>query len=273
MKHIITCIYLLLSTAIVAQSSMTNTTTITVDKNVDGKIVQEVFVIEGSGADEKLEELKKDKSVVNINVEKRVEMRSDNADAEEMKRMKKEVDMEISDIERVSGKKAEKREENVEVEITAGDQKEIKKYKIKIIENGKEEIIEWNGEGEMPQKMKDVMEENEVKVLVKDVENEMTLSDNKMFVMKEKNANKGQIGVRVTEVNGAVEILSFGEDSTAKNAGLNKGDRITGVNNNAVKTLDDLLDGLSDFEPGDMVTIHYTRDGKKMKKEIKLNKK
>jgi len=95
MKQIITYVFFMLSTVIMAQSGMVNTTTITVDKKIDGKIVQEVIVIEGDGADEKLKELEKDKSVVNINVEKRVEMRSDDPDSEEVKKMRKEIELEL----------------------------------------------------------------------------------------------------------------------------------------------------------------------------------
>jgi len=162
MKYIITCICFMLTTMVMAQSGMTNTTTITVEKNVDGKIVKEVIVIEGDGADKKLAELEKDKTVVSINVEKRVEMRSDDPNSKEMQKMKKEIEVEIQELEKVTGEKAERREENVELEVTANDKEEIKKYKVKIIEDGKEEIIEWNGEGEMPAKMKKVMDGTEV---------------------------------------------------------------------------------------------------------------
>ena len=284
MKNIIICIFLLLNTAIMAQSIMTNTTTITVDKKVNGKIVQEVFVIEGDGADKKLKELKEDQSVVNIDVEKRVEMRSDDFDAEEVK---KRIEVEIEDLEKVTGKTAERSEEIVEIEITTEDQKEIKKYKVKIIENGKEEVIEWNGEGEMPEKMKKVMVEHETIIDVKDNESNevhkykmskdnglknMVINTEDYEVITEENTNPGQIGVMVSGGDEGVKILSFTEDSMAKAAGLEIGDIITGVNGSPVITMGNLVDGLSNFMPGDIVSIDYTRGGRKLSKEVTLSK-
>lgn len=145
----------------IAQSTMINKTTITIEKNVNGKIVKEVYEMEGEGADQKLKELEKDPSVVSISVEKKVEMTSDDPDNAEMKKMKEEVDVEIEKMEKVTGAKAERREERVEIEIIEDDQTEIKKYKVKIVENGKEEILEWNGEGEMPERMRAIIDRDE----------------------------------------------------------------------------------------------------------------
>ncbi len=280
MKFIITCFCLVMSIAITAQTKMTNTTTITVDKNIDGKITQEVFVIEGDGADEKLKALEKDKTVVNINVEKRVEMRSDDPNSEAVKKMRKEVEVEINELEEATGTKAEKREENVEIEVTANDAKKIKKYKVKIIENGKEEVIEWNGEGEMPEKMKKVMDETEVIIKTDGsdtpqkfkIVNAEEMGIDESIEMVEKNNNRGQIGVMIGEVKGGVEILSFPEDSMAKAAGLLVGDVITGVNNKVVSSMQELINALTPFEPGDIVTINFVRGDDMMKKEVKMAK-
>ena len=280
MKFIITCFCLVMSIAITAQTKMTNTTTITVDKNIDGKITQEVFVIEGDGADEKLKALEKDKTVVNINVEKRVEMRSDDPNSEAVKKMRKEVEVEINELEEATGTKAEKREENVEIEVTANDAKKIKKYKVKIIENGKEEVIEWNGEGEMPGKMKKVMDETEVIIKTDGsdtpqkfkIVNAEEMGIDESIEMVEKNNNRGQIGVMIGEVKGGVEILSFPEDSMAKAAGLLVGDVITGVNDKVVSSMQELINALTPFEPGDIVTINFVRGDDMMKKEVKMAK-
>ena len=280
MKFIITCFCLLFSITLIAQTKMTNTTTITVDKNIDGKITQEVFVIEGDGADDKLKELEKDKSVVNINVEKRVEMRSDDPNGEEVKKMRKEVEVEIEALEKTAGKKAQKREENVEIEITANDAKEIKKYRVKIIEDGKEEMIEWNGEGEMPEKMKKVMDDTEViiktdgstKAQKFKIVNADEMGIDESMVIMEKNTNRGQIGVMISEAKGGVEILSFSDNSMAEDAGLLVGDIITGVNDKVVSTMQGLIDALSPFKPGDTVSINFTRDDSIMKKDVKMGK-
>lgn len=287
MKHIITGILLIMSTAMIAQTTMINRTTITVDKSVDGKVVKEVYVIEGEGADKKLKELENDKSVININVEKQVEMSSDDPNNAEMQKMRKEVEVKIADMEKATGKKADRREEKIEIEVTEDDQKEIKEYKMKIIENGKEEVIEWNGEGEMPAKMKKMMEDTETQITVKgegrearkyhmtqnnNKANGMTITDEEVIIMNEENNNKGQIGVMIRNIASGVEILSFTDNSMAMAAGLKIGDIITGVNSKKVTTMEDLVEGLAPYEPGDVVTINYMRDDRKFMKEVKLNK-
>lgn len=287
MKHIITGILLIMSTAMIAQTTMINKTTITVDKSVDGKIVKEVYVIEGEGADKKLKELENDKSVININVEKQVEMSSDDPNNVEMQKMRKEVEVKIADMEKATGKKADRREENIEIEVTEDDQKEIKEYKMKIIENGKEEVIEWNGEGEMPAKMKKMMDDTETQINVKGEGREarkyhmtqnnkkangMTITDEEVIIMNEENNNKGQIGVMIRNIASGVEILSFTDNSMAMAAGLKIGDVITGVNSKTVTTMEDLVEGLALYEPGDVVTINYMRDNRTFMKEVKLNK-
>lgn len=287
MKIIITYICLIMSTAMIAQSTMTNTTTITVDKKIDGKIVQEVFVLEGAGADEKLKELEKDLTVVSINVEKQVEMRSDDPNSTEMQKIRKEVEVEISDLEKVTGQKAERREENVEIEVTAHDQKEIKKYKVKIIENGVEEVIEWNGEGEMPENLKKLMNDTETIINVKENKSgeehqykvtknnglgKMQITSEDYEVTADENTNSGQIGVMVSGGDEGVEILSFTENSMARAAGLEIGDVITAVNSKAVSSIENLVDALSQYEPGDVVSINYNRGDRKLTKEVRLNK-
>jgi len=276
----------MLSTMFMAQTNMINTTTITVDKNVDGKIIQEVFVIEGDGADEKLKELEKDQSVVQINVEKRVEMRTDDANSEEVKEMRKKVEAEIKDLENVTGKKAEKREENIEIEVTANDSQEIKKYKVKIVENGNEEVIEWNGEGEMPEKMKKVLGEHQAEIIMEDKSgskkkkikiskgmsgtDEVEIIEHDMDIVKEENNNRGQIGVMVSDEDGGVKVLSFLNDSMAKKAGLEEGDIITGINDVSIRSMRGLVEALTPYQPGDVVIVHFQRDDQNMEKKVTL---
>ena len=273
-----------MSTVMIAQTKIINKTTITVDKTVDGKVVKEVYVIEGEAADKKLKELENDTSVININVEKHVEMRSDDLNSEEIEKLRKEVEVEIRDIEKATGKKAERREESIEIEIETDDDKEIKKYKVKIIENGKEEVIEWNGKGEMPAKMKKLMGDTDPTIIVrgkgvegynykmikKDADDMMM--EKEVIMMNEKNNNKVQIGVMISDTEGGVEILSFADNSTAREAGLEVGDIITGVNSKTVTSMKDLVDALSPYEPGDVVVINYISGDRILTKEVKLSK-
>lgn len=269
----------MLTTALWAQTEMTNITTITIEKKVDGKLRKEVIVIEGDGADEKLKEIEKDKSVVSINVEKRVEMKSEDPNSEEMKNKRKEIEAEIKQMEDITGTKAERREENVEIEITADDTQEVKKYKVKVIENGKEEVIEWDGKGEMPEKMKKVMEDSKVEVKSEGPKQEkqfkiinakeMGIED---VVIGEENNNRGQIGVMISAAKGGVAITEFPQNSMAEKAGLEVGDIITGVNDQKITTMRSLVSALTPYKPGDVVTIHITRGDSYMKKDVKMAK-
>lgn len=85
---------------------------------------------------------------------------------------------------------------------------------------------------------------------------------------------KSDIGVRTTAVDGGLEILGFATgSSTARAAKLKEGDIITSVNSKSVTTIDELNTAIAAFEPGDVVTISYTRGDRKLTKEVRVNRK
>ena len=81
------------------------------------------------------------------------------------------------------------------------------------------------------------------------------------------------IGVNTTVVDGALVISGFADNSTARAAKLKVKDIITSVNSKSVTTVQELNAAIEAYEPGDVVTIGYTRGERKLTKDVRLNKK
>jgi S1-C subfamily serine protease len=58
-----------------------------------------------------------------------------------------------------------------------------------------------------------------------------------------------------------VSIGAVGDDTPAKNAGLQNGDIITAINGAGVADLRSYSNMLKQFAPGDVIEVTYTRDG------------
>jgi putative serine protease PepD len=70
------------------------------------------------------------------------------------------------------------------------------------------------------------------------------------------------LGVQVTDAqNGGALISAAVSGGAAAAAGLRSGDVITGVDSTAIHSADDLTAAIRSHQPGDRVTIHYTRGG------------
>jgi serine protease Do len=77
--------------------------------------------------------------------------------------------------------------------------------------------------------------------------------------------NKPMLGVQVEELNdnSGVKINVVNSNSPAEKAGLEKGDILTQIDGNAVKSIEDLKQALNSKKEGDSVDITYLRNGKK----------
>jgi membrane-associated protease RseP (regulator of RpoE activity) len=69
------------------------------------------------------------------------------------------------------------------------------------------------------------------------------------------------LGVGTQNATGGVTIISIGANSPASKAGLKEGDVITAIDNTSVTTTTALRAAIQSHDPGDTVTVHYTRDG------------
>jgi S1-C subfamily serine protease len=67
-----------------------------------------------------------------------------------------------------------------------------------------------------------------------------------------------------------VRIADLSADSPAAKAGLQKGDVISKIGTYAVTNLREYSDALKNFQPGDIVEVTYSRDGKNSVTKIEL---
>lgn len=86
-------------------------------------------------------------------------------------------------------------------------------------------------------------------------------------------AIKGDIGIETSAVDGGLVILGFTTDnSTARAAKLKEGDIITSINSKKIATVEDLENAIAAYEPGDVVTVSYTRGVRELTKEVRINR-
>jgi len=86
------------------------------------------------------------------------------------------------------------------------------------------------------------------------------------------NPDNAFLGVYSAKTDKGVVINSVLDSSSAKKAGLQKGDIITKVDNKEIDSPEDLRNAIQAYKPGDKVTIDYLRDGKKKSAKVELGK-
>lgn len=84
--------------------------------------------------------------------------------------------------------------------------------------------------------------------------------------------NKAILGVGTEKADNGVSIVTVSDESAADKAGLKKGDIITAINDTKVTTPQELVTALGKMEPGDKITVTYTRDKKTQKATATLEK-
>lgn len=84
--------------------------------------------------------------------------------------------------------------------------------------------------------------------------------------------NKALLGVTSEGKNGGATIMNITTNSGAEKAGLKKGDVITSINTDEIKSPADLTEAIGKYKPEEKVTITYKRDGKTLKTTATLGK-
>ncbi|RTL47287.1 MAG: PDZ domain-containing protein [Sphingobacteriales bacterium] len=76
---------------------------------------------------------------------------------------------------------------------------------------------------------------------------------------------KPMLGVQIEEMenNAGVKINSVNPNSPAEKAGIEKGDVVTTIDGNTVKSIEDIKQVMNSKKEGDAVSLTYLRDGKK----------
>lgn len=84
--------------------------------------------------------------------------------------------------------------------------------------------------------------------------------------------NKALLGVTSDGKNGGATITNITPNSGAEKAGLKKGDVITSINSDEIKSPADLTEAIGKYKPEEKVNITYKRDGKTLKTTATLGK-
>jgi S1-C subfamily serine protease len=111
---------------------------------------------------------------------------------------------------------------------------------------------------------------NTIRETMQDLEDDLNL-----------NIGKGTVNVRAkdaclgvySDTDGNQEgsrINGFTDGSPAKDAGLQSGDLITGINGKKIKSHDDLWNVIAKYKVGEKVSVEYQREGKSMKADATL---
>ncbi len=179
----------------------------------------------------------------------------------------------IIKLEELEGLSEELQEKLKNIHIDINDDNGNKHIKIimdKDGDGGEPIIIEWEGEGDIPEDIQKKLDENDI------ILNGGMFHENHAYRFVTRNAPQNKaclgvmIGMTVENENGVetvkagskegVAILDVFEDSGAEAAGLLKDDIITGISGTSVMTINDVLDVLKPYEGGETVLIAYLRN-------------
>jgi len=173
---------------------------------------------------------------------------------------------------------------------------------IKKTDDGKEKVLEWDGEGKMPEEIEKEIGHininrnfdgenmeirvdteideggNEEKIIIKEGkdgrermvgirEDENGFFPDKAprrlnFKTDKPNTNKASLGVMIEDTDNGVVITDIVEGSSAANAGLRREDVLLKVNDQYIFTTNGLIDALRPYNPGEKIKVRVIRDGK-----------
>lgn len=164
---------------------------------------------------------------------------------------------------------------NVEVKVevdASGKQK--RKIRITSDEDGNEEVIELEYEGEeIPADVQKVLDENNIDLNIEEKGKEKKVIKIIKEEKKNDSSNKPQLGVLIENADKGVLITEVLPDSSADKAGLQKGDIVTAVNGSATGVLSDLQKAIAGFGVGDVISVDFLRAGRSENRKVTLQKK
>jgi serine protease Do len=85
-------------------------------------------------------------------------------------------------------------------------------------------------------------------------------------------ANAGFLGVSLEEGEGGARIVQVVAGGAAEKAGLEEGDIVTAIAGTAIIDAETMVNTIQRHKPGEVVSIHFKRDGKEMQVEATLGK-
>lgn len=202
---------------------------------------------------------------------------------EEMKRMKEEHGIHGHTVKK---KKIIKIEEEKTINVKEGS----KVIKIKKKKDGKEteEVIEIGENDELPDEVKQMLKENGIDLeslpekgkvrieIEQDKDGNQTRKEVEIEEIhehhgdKDMHQNKAQLGVMIENSDNGVKVIELIKGGSAESSGILVNDIITKVDKVEVEDMDQLIDMLSDKNPGDQVKLTMIRDGKEVKQKLTM---
>jgi len=203
----------------------------------------------------------------------------------------------IQEIKEGEHKKVGKKHKTKSKKVIVSGDGEQKVMIIKSDGDNEERVIKWKGDGELPEDMKELLEEHNISIdvdaegehnirvkVISDGDEEESIifidedyeisegGDIEVIVHKSHDSRKAQLGVMIQEVEGeaGIEVTDVFEDSGAEKAGIRKGDIITKVDDTEVSSIDELINSVKDRNPGDEVKLKVVRDKEPMIKKVTL---
>jgi serine protease Do len=85
-------------------------------------------------------------------------------------------------------------------------------------------------------------------------------------------ANAGFLGVSLEEGEGGARIVQVVAGGAAEKAGLEEGDIVTAIAGTPIIDAETMVNTIQRHKPGEVVSIHFKRDGKEMQVEATLGK-
>ncbi len=144
--------------------------------------------------------------------------------------------------------------QNINVNVNENDGEKEIEIRIKG-KDGKEEVIEWKGTGDIPEDIQRKMEELEIQM--------HNSKMGKVHVFHHDD-NSGFLGVRMENEDDSAQgvlVSSVVEDSAAEEAGIKAGDLLKKVNGKNVQSIDEVIKALKGTKAGDQVEVVLLRNG------------
>lgn len=180
----------------------------------------------------------------------------------------------------------------VDVEKEQNEPTEKKIIKIKTKKNGKEEIelIELDGDEEIPADIQKMLKEKGVDLedlekiqgddsikqkkirIEKTIEEKVEKDIEKEIQIQMQSPNHVEIGIVIEEINNAVVILDVVSKGPADQAGIIQDDQILSINGTEVKNVKHVAELIGTLKIGDNAVLHILRDGKELTKEMETIK-
>jgi S1-C subfamily serine protease len=174
----------------------------------------------------------------------------------------------------------------VQIDVLSAGKKKNFKATIKKVDDDSAKVISVNVNNMLDDEDMELTVVNENAGEGNNIEKIFTVSSDKAskFMVWNDDGNKGgYLGVNVEElseqlreyfeVKNGVLIKDVIKDSPAEKAGLKAGDVIYKINEKNIEDYADLIRTLNYYDPGDKITVYYSRKGKTSKKSVELSEK